>query len=83
MERDEVVGCMFVGFVVGVMLFMVIDIVMDDDYEMLVELGGAVCEETYGLGSEFVSYSEGVLKCSDPVDVEYYDGIIVKKVGYG
>lgn len=42
------------------------------------DLGQAICEERYN--ADYVSYIDGVLECSKPIETTIYDGIKIKLV---
>ncbi len=63
-----------IGFLFGML---VAGLVLEGDIN---DLGSAICEETHGQGSVFVSYRDGELKCSSPVESVVYDGLRVVQV---
>ena len=79
--RKEVFIVIFVCVVAGLWFGGLIGYGFGQENSNVVVLGGSICLETYGSGSEYVSYSDGVLECSSAVDVLEYDGILVKQVG--
>lgn len=76
MDSFDVLTIMALFFIILVGSLGIISISQSN--EKINELGTAICEETYGEGSEFESYRDKKVTCTDPRNQERFDGLIVE-----
>lgn len=80
MGDGDILPSFIIGFTFGMIFFGVMVIIFSPLPDKISELGNGICEETYGSGSEYVSYNYGQLECSTVVDSVWYDGLRVVQV---